>query len=143
MYYSVIRSPDYLEHHGIKGMKWGVWNEETRARKTGSSRRKPKKDYSKLSDKKLKRELTRRKQIKELKKMDAEEAMSKNPIHITQETAKKITAFFTTITALSVAAIAAKSKYPQALSSAEYMIDAGKNFIDQQFLMNRKMKWVL
>ena len=28
-------STAYLEHHGIKGMKWGVWNEETRARRMG------------------------------------------------------------------------------------------------------------
>lgn len=27
-------SEAYLEHHGIKGMKWGVWNEETRTRYT-------------------------------------------------------------------------------------------------------------
>ena len=25
----------YLAHHGIKGMHWGVWNEETRARRLG------------------------------------------------------------------------------------------------------------
>ena len=25
----------YLSHHGIKGMKWGVWNDETRARRLG------------------------------------------------------------------------------------------------------------
>ena len=25
-------SEAYLAHHGVKGMKWGVWNEETRAR---------------------------------------------------------------------------------------------------------------
>lgn len=28
-------SDGYLAHHGIKGMKWGVWNDETRARRTG------------------------------------------------------------------------------------------------------------
>ena len=28
-------STAYLEHHGIKGMKWGVWNDETRARRMG------------------------------------------------------------------------------------------------------------
>lgn len=26
---------DELYHHGVQGMKWGVWNEETRARRTG------------------------------------------------------------------------------------------------------------
>ena len=28
----------YLAHHGIKGMQWGRWNAETRARYTGSGR---------------------------------------------------------------------------------------------------------
>ena len=28
-------SDGYLAHHGIKGMKWGVWNEDTRARRMG------------------------------------------------------------------------------------------------------------
>ena len=28
-------SVSYLEHSGVKGMKWGVWNEETRARRAG------------------------------------------------------------------------------------------------------------
>ena len=28
-------SDGYLAHHGIKGMKWGVWNEETRRRHLG------------------------------------------------------------------------------------------------------------
>jgi hypothetical protein len=30
-------SDAFLSHHGVKGMKWGVWNEETRARRFGSS----------------------------------------------------------------------------------------------------------
>lgn len=29
-------SSGYLSHHGIKGMKWGVWNSETSARYKGS-----------------------------------------------------------------------------------------------------------
>ena len=33
--YSVIRSDEYLEHHGIKGMRWGIWNDETRERYAG------------------------------------------------------------------------------------------------------------
>lgn len=28
-------SSAYLEHHGTKGMKWGVWNEETRSKYQG------------------------------------------------------------------------------------------------------------
>lgn len=33
---------EYLAHHGVKGMKWGVWNAETRAKygRVGSSRKK-------------------------------------------------------------------------------------------------------
>ena len=27
-----------LFHHGVKGMKWGVWNEQTRARYSGGRR---------------------------------------------------------------------------------------------------------
>ena len=29
-------SSAYLEHFGVKGMKWGVWNAETRARRAGA-----------------------------------------------------------------------------------------------------------
>lgn len=28
---------NYLMHHGVKGMKWGVWNDETKARYSGGS----------------------------------------------------------------------------------------------------------
>ena len=29
----------YLQHFGVKGMHWGVWNEDTRAKRNGGSRR--------------------------------------------------------------------------------------------------------
>ena len=35
--WSIDRSPS-LMHHGVKGMKWGVWNAETRARYSGKDR---------------------------------------------------------------------------------------------------------
>ena len=31
-------SERYLSHYGIKGMKWGVWNEETKARRSGKGK---------------------------------------------------------------------------------------------------------
>ncbi len=33
--FSAIEFDDYLEHYGVKGMKWGVWNEETKAKYNG------------------------------------------------------------------------------------------------------------
>lgn len=33
-------SKDELAHFGIKGMKWGIWNDETKARYSGSRKRK-------------------------------------------------------------------------------------------------------
>lgn len=55
VYYAVIRSGE-LQHFGIKGMKWGVWNEETRARRTGQHKPKTaaqkRKEVAKRKDKK-------------------------------------------------------------------------------------------
>ena len=36
-YYAITTYPIMIEHYGVKGMKWGVWNEETKARRSGSS----------------------------------------------------------------------------------------------------------
>ena len=44
-----------LMHHGIKGMKWGVWNAETRRRHLGSTERQQAK-YAKKTVKELKRQ---------------------------------------------------------------------------------------
>ena len=76
----------YLSHHGIMGMKWGVWNDETRARRTGSGKRRPtserqaRKDREKdrkhamknaslLSDKELDRRIKRLEKEKRLKEL--------------------------------------------------------------------------
>lgn len=42
-----------IQHSGVKGMKWGVWNEETRARKLGRSRNKVKDKEARKADKAL------------------------------------------------------------------------------------------
>lgn len=38
----------YLAHYGIKGMKWGVWNDETRARYHGGKERTKKDSHEEL-----------------------------------------------------------------------------------------------
>lgn len=44
-----------LSHYGIPGMKWGVWNEETRARYTGNRVKKERKHLSNDQKKKIKK----------------------------------------------------------------------------------------
>ena len=39
---------DSIIHSGVKGMKWGVWNEETRRRRTGGSPRKFQRELNKM-----------------------------------------------------------------------------------------------
>ena len=125
MNYTVIRtSDDHLEHHGILGMKWGVWNDETRARRMGSSKRRPpKKDYSKMSDKRLKREVNRRRTINDLRRMDEEEAKRNRP-----EITKKILAiskFIGAITGLATSINLLRKKSPEVASA----VNAGSSFI--------------
>lgn len=38
----------YLAHYGIKGMKWGIWNEETRARYRGWREKNKKSSHERL-----------------------------------------------------------------------------------------------
>ena len=54
-YYGVdpYNSGNTLKQHGIIGMKWGVWNEETRARYLGSGRRKSKSENALTGTKKV------------------------------------------------------------------------------------------
>ena len=140
MNYYISNSSNYLAHHGVLGMKWGVWNDETRARRTGSHKR-SQKDYSKMSDKRLKREANRRRTINELRRMDEEEA-KKNKPQITK-TILNVSKFIGAIGGLSVAVITLRNKGPEAVKAAGEIVSAGKNFIDTQILMNQKLKWLL
>lgn len=116
MNYYIATSSDYLEHHGILGMKWGVWNDETRARRTGSHKR-SQKDYSKMSDKRLKREANRRRTINELRRMDEEEA-KKNKPQITK-TILNVSKFIGALGGLSVAVITLRNKGPEATKAVK------------------------
>lgn len=60
---------DFLEHYGIKGMHWGVWNEETQARRTGGFKRNARKAKEKAksyADSKAKKDAYRRESMKAL-----------------------------------------------------------------------------
>lgn len=37
---------DYVVHSGVKGMKWGVWNEETKRRRVAQKKRQRKEDMT-------------------------------------------------------------------------------------------------
>ena len=153
-YYQVIRSPNELEHHGILGMKWGVWNEETRARRMGSRRRQHK-DYAKLSDKKLKREVERRRRVRELERYDKEDDLAKNPLNITKERMKMIAGVIASVSAVSAAVVVAKQKVPIAVNATgdiAEMVAAGNKYIKtllrtptasyETLKTLREMKWL-
>ena len=58
-----IKYSNELKHHGILGMKWGVWNDETAARYRGGSKLKTKLENRK-ANKKAKKENKESKDIK-------------------------------------------------------------------------------
>ena len=68
-------SDAYLSHHGIKGMKWGVWNEETKARHTGG-KFKQKRDLEKAANQQYKKDVQKAKE--EYKKAKASSKGIKN-----------------------------------------------------------------
>ena len=57
----------YLAHHGTKGMKWGVWNEETRRKYLGMTSAKGDKLRKKAEEKRLQAEHARSDRAKMLK----------------------------------------------------------------------------
>ena len=117
-YFQVIRSPDYLEHHGIKGMHWGIWNDETRARRMGSKRRRAKKsyDYSNLSDEELQRKLNRKRNEDQLRQLEKKEE-PKSTLQLTEEGAKRLRNTLGAIAGVTVSGAVVAKKYPEALDA--------------------------
>lgn len=70
-------SAGYLSHHGVKGMKWGVWNEETRLRRTSVTRDDPRpsnrlREYSseKITSKTLQKYSSQARQLNRVRTSD-------------------------------------------------------------------------
>lgn len=51
---------DYLAHHGVKGMRWGVWNEETERKYRGSSASTHSMDEREAYEKQYNRQISKR-----------------------------------------------------------------------------------
>lgn len=86
--YIVIKSNDYLAHHGILGMKWGVWNDETRARYLGEKGSDSKKKEDISSKKKLHLTDGQKKAIKTGAKVAAVILVSASLIYLSSELVK-------------------------------------------------------
>lgn len=113
MSYYVVRSDNDLAHHGVLGMKWGVWNEETRARRSGSRNPKKKKyDYSELSDKELQDKLNRKRNEDQLRQLEKKEE-PKSKAKVSEETLKTIRNSVAITAAILASFVAIKNNYSQ------------------------------
>lgn len=114
MSYYVVRSDNDLAHHGVLGMKWGVWNDETRARRTGSRARKKKYDYSDLSDADLQKKLNRKRNEDQLRQLEKKEE-PKSKYQIAEGTLKKVAAILALTAGISASVLTIKKNVPEAM----------------------------
>ena len=142
--YQVIRSPDSLEHHGILGMKWGVWNDETRARRLGSKEpRKKKYDYSEMSDEELQKKLNRKRNEDQLRQLEKKEA-PKTTIQLTEDGAKRLRNIIGTFSGLAISAAVLAKKYPEAIKAIEEAKNVSISVLnDSDVLYSLRNRWVL
>lgn len=98
-----------LQQHGIMGMKWGVWNEETRARYMGTGSKS--KWFSKITDK--------------FKKSDEEPHLKRT--HLTKELADISDAELNA----AIKRMQLEQTYLQMLKNYPDASDRGKKYVDQ------------
>lgn len=142
MSYYVVRSDNDLAHHGILGMKWGVWNDETRARRTGSRARKKKKyDYSDLSDADLQKKLNRKRNEDQLRQLEKKEE-PKSVLQLTEDGARRLRNVIGALSGVAIATTVLAKKYPEMLNAFEVIKDATSN-VDASVLYSLRNRWVL